>query len=160
MLNLKVGDCLLYTGKSLLSRIIRIKTWSRFSHAEVYIGDGKAITSRETGTKYYEFTRDNLTCVLRPNSSLDVEAGKRWFDTVVGQRYDTFGLLRFFTIGEQSKEKQFCSEAVTRFYRAAGFNPFAERIDADLVSPGMLFTSPNLITVWDILDKGNATIEA
>jgi hypothetical protein len=67
---------------------------------------------------------------------------------VTGQRYDWLGLLRFFTLGQQSTDKQFCSEHATRFYRAGGFEPFSKHYDADLVSPGHFLSSAKFATHW------------
>jgi hypothetical protein len=36
----------------------------------------------------------------------------------------------------------------TRWYRAAGFHPFADDWDADLVSPGNYLMSPHFTRVW------------
>jgi hypothetical protein len=56
--------------------------------------------------------------------------------------------MRFFTIGQQSMGKQFCSEYLTRALRKGGLEPFAEGYDADLVSPGMFLASPAFHAVW------------
>jgi hypothetical protein len=137
------GDCLCYSGRGPLSWAIKVKTWSQVSHVEGYAGDGHVVAARATGVRTYHLTDKDLVAVLRPSATMDVPAAMRWFhDHANGQRYDTLGLFRFYTLGRQSMDKQFCSELLTRWYRAGGFHPFAQRYDADLVSPGMFACSP------------------
>ena len=140
---LRPGDHLLYSGKGIWSRLIKVKTWSRFSHIEIYIGNGKAISARSEGVNYFNFDEKNLTCILRPESFIDIQKANAWFESVRGQKYDYWGLLRFFTLGKQSLDKQFCSEVCLRYDRTGGFFPFSGMIDADLVSPGMNYCSPH-----------------
>lgn len=137
------GDCLLYSGKSLFSLLIKIKTWSRISHVEVFLGNNRTFTAREGhGVGFYDYDPTNLAYILRPKFDFDFEDALVFARMVDGQKYDYLGLLRFFTLGKQSYDKQFCSEACTRFYRAGGGRPFADYYDADLVSPGMFLSSP------------------
>ena len=154
--SIQPGDFLLYSGKGFFSWLIKVKTWSRFSHVEVYIGHGQTIASRDgIGVDIY-WTRDkDLACVLRPNKKLDIDAGIAWAqeNCILGQKYDWWGLLRFFTFGKPSMDKQFCSELATRFARASGFHPFNDKYDADTVSPGMFYSSPNLDVVWEDTDE-------
>ncbi len=142
------GDVLLYSGRSPFSWAIKVKTWSPYSHAELYLGDNQTATSRNEGVKTYAFTPNELALVLRPATPLDMAAVWAFHKSCIGQQYDWFGLLRFFTLGTASKNKQFCSEYVTRLLRAGGVEPFHPDYDADSVSPGMLATSPALPTIW------------
>ena len=43
---LHIGDLLLYSGSGMFSKLIRIKTWSRYSHCEVVDGFGLSVASR------------------------------------------------------------------------------------------------------------------
>ncbi len=145
------GDCLLYSGGGFFSRLIRIKTWSPISHVEVYIGGGLSVASRDgKGVNTYPLRLDGLVTVLRPARYVDMPAALAWHQHQVGQKYDWWGLMRFFTIGKQSDTKQFCSEFATRFYRAGGFEPFTAEIDADLVSPGQFLYSPLFVRVSSV----------
>lgn len=147
--NLHAGDCLLYSGRSLWSWTIKLKTWSPVSHSEVYLGDGETITSREgRGVARYPLTLTHLAYVLRPTEPLDLSAGLAWFATVAGQPYGYWQALRFFRLGKEDTTRQMCSPCCTRFYRACGFHPFAGRYDASLVSPGMFLASPHFDEVW------------
>jgi uncharacterized protein YycO len=144
------GDHLLYSGQSFFARLIKLKTWSRYSHIEIYIGNSLTVTSRDgIGVRIFPFIERNLVTVLRPHGSLDLSKGIKWLDSVVNQKYDWWGILRFFNLGKESQNKQFCSEFCTRFDRACGFKPFAEWYDADKVSPGMFHSSPNFTVIWE-----------
>lgn len=163
--DLKPGDILLYSGKSIWSFFIKIKTWSRFSHVELYLGNGKTATSREgEGIKDFDFTDEDLAVVLRPITEgfgLSIDEAIKFHQSCIGQKYDYWGLARFFRLGKQSLDKAFCSEHCTRVARRIKvflneektawryFQPFAERYDADLVSPGMFWSSPNYEIVFD-----------
>lgn len=147
---LKPGDCLLYRNTwSFIGWLIRVKSWSPVNHVEVYIGDGHTISARSYGSRVYPLQRDGLFEVWRPREMPMLGDAMAWFmGHANGQRYDFFGLFRFFTIGKQSHDKQFCSELATRWYRAAGIEPFTPETDADLVSPGMFRTSGQFTRIW------------
>ncbi len=150
---LKEGDCLLYSGKGIFSWLIKIKTWSKYSHVEVYIGHGQSFASRDgEGVEVYWMRGNDLAMVLRPTQAINVENGMDFIKATSGQRYDWWGLLRFFTLGKQSTRKQFCSELATRFYNACGFYPFSKKYDADLVSPGMFASSAKFNVIWEAPD--------
>ena len=147
---LRVGDILLYSGKGCFSRLIQMKTWSRYSHCEVYDGDGKSVASRDgIGVGRYPLRVDGLRVILRPLAKFDAEKARLWFDTVDGQPYDWFGLLAFTSAKRQGREnwKMFCSEFCCRYLRAGGIDPF-NGYDADGIAPGELIKSPALLLVW------------
>lgn len=142
--DLQPGDLLLYSGTGFVSWAIRTKTWSPYSHVEVYIGNGRSVASRNgIGVGEYPLRTEDLALILRPNQPFDLQAGLAWFRTVNGQKYDWTGLFAFFfATWQASHNKMFCSEFVLRFCRAAGFEPFSPETDADQTSPGMFTTSP------------------
>lgn len=147
---LRVGDVLLYSGGSLFGRLIQMKTWSRFSHCEVYDGDGFSVASRDgIGVGRYLLRIDGLRVILRPVPKFHATAAREWFKTVNGQPYDWFGLLAFTSAKRQGKEnwKMFCSEFVVRYLRAGGVDPCNE-YDADGIAPGELMKSSNLLVAW------------
>jgi hypothetical protein len=146
---LQPGDALLYRSKGLMPWLIMTKTWSRTSHISVYMGKGISYAARTAGVRSYPLRVEGLYAVLRPEGVFDQAKATAWFNAhAVGQRYDTWGLFRFFTLGKQSQDKQFCSELAVRLYRAAKCCPFGERYDADLVSPGMFLSSPHFRELW------------
>lgn len=134
---LSPGDLLLYDGGGFIGWAIRVKTWSPVNHVEVYIGDLRAVSARASGSRVFDLDTREPYAVWRPTEPVDITAAMAWFrDKAEGQRYDWFGLFRFFRLGKQSTDHQFCSELATRFYRAGGFEPFAPGYDADAVAPG------------------------
>lgn len=148
---LQPGDICLYAGTGFFSKLIQLKTWSRISHTEVYMGSGISYASRDgIGVRSFPFRDHGLAAVMRPVDAFDREAAVQWHNTqAVGQKYDWLGLFRFFTLGEQSTDKQFCSEYAVRLLRAGGAQVFAPGYDADLVSPGMFLSSPHAVVLWD-----------
>lgn len=141
---LRFGDALLYSSDGAVGRAIKLKTWSDVSHIEMWFGQGKVGASRDgQGVNTYDFTDRHLVYVLRPEQPLNAHAVLAYHESVIGQAYDFWGLMRFFTWGEQSTDKQFCSEWFTRASRRGGLDPFAKCYDADLVSPGMYHASPH-----------------
>lgn len=150
------GDVLLYaTRGSFWSWAIKVKTWSPVSHCELAGPDDTALASRDGKgvNTYYPRRERDLYAVLRPVQPLDMAAVWAWHLTVRGQKYDWWGLMRFFTLGKQSMHKQFCSEYLTRALRHGGLEPFAPGYDADLVSPGMFLASSAFSTIWQAPEK-------
>lgn len=148
---LQPGDCLLYSPDGFWGRLIAIKTWADVSHCEMYAGNGMSMASREwKGVNVYSLRTENLSYVLRPNAPFDFTAARqRWFPYVQGQGYDWKGLLCFTLAAKQgAQDKMFCSEFMTRCYRAGGFNVVSPRVDADHVAPATLFQSATLTTIY------------
>jgi hypothetical protein len=168
------GDTLLYRPVAfsvrkpfgwLFGALIALKTWHHISHVEVYAGngvwrrhDGTTFTGRASfasrdglGVGVYPVRDTELAYVLRPTrfNAVNMSAALRWFVTVEGQGYDWLGLTRFVrTSIVPSTTKMFCSAFWLRFYRAAGFNPFSARVDADSIAPGEILNCANLDLVW------------
>ena len=141
---LQPGDVLLYRGGGLFSQLIRIKTWSRFSHVEIYDGDGWSWASRNgIGVNRYPVRVDDLDTALRlrPWIPFDMVAARAWALTVQGQGYDWVGLLSFIIAKWQGREnqKQFCSEFAARMFRygisaGAGLMPAGDRQKLDAMN--------------------------
>lgn len=150
---LRPGDVLLYRPSSWVGWVIAVKTASRVaSHVEIAVKPGIAIAARQEGVDYYETRWSNLSRVLRPNHSVDINKALDWFHkNARGQRYDYLALGRFFIIPglKQSTDKQICSELATRFLRAGavGWRPFGAE-DADLVAPRDFLKSDEFDLVW------------
>lgn len=115
------------------------------------VNDHKAIGARMEGVNYYPISLDHAGMVIQPPPGFNLQAALDWFDECAcGQAYDLFGLLRFFTFGTPSLDKQFCSELLTRAYREGGV-PIFNGQDADLVPPGWFATMAGgygFTTVW------------
>lgn len=153
------GDCLLYKRTPFrrsplgwfFGLVINVKTWSRFSHVEVYDGDGKSLASRDgKGVGRYKLRMEELAEVRRPTAlNFCHETGSRWFNSVEGQKYDWLGLLCFtLAVRQGARDKMFCSEFATRFYRKSGLELFNPDDDADKIAPAQMHQTPTLTTVW------------
>lgn len=148
---LQPGDVLLYRPSTLFGQIIKVKTWSRVSHVEIYIGKDQSVGSREkTGVRVYPLRIDDVGFVLRSKQILNQDAAMLWFFAKAnGQKYDYLGLLCFtLAVSQGSPRKQFCSEFATRFLRNGGVDVVANHWDADKVAPGTFLMSPNMEIVW------------
>lgn len=147
---LRPADVLLYRGGGIFSAIIRVKTWSHYSHCEVNDGRGVSVASRDgKGVGRYAHRADGLSVVLRPYADFRLEAARAWFETVDGQGYDWLGLLAFSSAKLQGKDngRMFCSEFTTRYLRAGGIDPF-RGYDADGIAPGEFVKSPIFDCIW------------
>ena len=154
------GDCLLYFGGTLIDWVIALKTWSKVSHVEIYVGEfehngqwGKwSVASRNgIGVGLYPLRRSGLVCVRR-TKSINLEAGMKWFwSNANGQGYDWKGLLCFeLAVRQGSKTKQFCSEFANRFYKACRRPLFADDWKSDRTPPSFYLVTRMMITVWKV----------
>lgn len=147
--SLRPGDCLLYSaGQSLFSLAISIKTFSTISHCECYAGEGKSVASRDgLGVQEYDLRLNGLKYVLSPPlERFSMVDAMKWFETVRGQGYDWAGLLRFtwrekFVPDKLTKNKQFCSEFLSRFYNKGGWEIFND-VDCDEIVPKDFLLAP------------------
>lgn len=145
------GDALLYaTPWDFVDFCIRLKTWSKAAHCESYVGEGFSVASRNgIGVNKYPFREAGLIAVLRPKSPFDLEFAMSYFRRVQFQKYDFGGLMSFFLADKlKSKDRQFCSEFLTNFYRAGGLNFVYPDWSADKVAPGSLIMSPVFEWAW------------
>lgn len=149
--SLRAGDLLLYHRSGFVSWLIRTKTWSKISHVETYLGDGKSHAARQgVGVGTFPVNFDGMVKVRRPLQRFDLAAATPYIKQVEGQNYDWIGLLRFFTIGGPNMKKQFCSEDATRLARAGKIQPFAGDKDADTVAPSDLDSTPAYKTLFNL----------
>ena len=141
----------LYHGKSFLSRLIRFRTWSCYSHVS-WLDDS-------TGEVYEAWIggvrrAPNINYGHKPGtliSMFDVKLTQaqskkllQFFNEQVGRGYDYLGILGFAFRGEfQNQNKWFCSELIAGGFKEIG-KPLLERIPNWKVYPGMLAYSPLL----------------
>jgi len=145
------GDLLLYRPSTFFGYVIAVKTWSRVSHVEVYIGKNESVGSREkTGVRTYPLRTSNVGFVLRAKHKPDMDSAMLWFFAkAIGQKYDYLGLLCFtLAVNQGSWSKQFCSEFAKRFMEHSGVEAIARHWPADKVAPGSYLMSPELQIVW------------
>lgn len=144
------ADCLVYRPSSLFGWVIAVKTWTKVSHVEAYFGRGWSLGAREDGVNYYRFRQDHLCRILRPTMPFDMPQAMGWFGSVIHQKYDYLGLLCFtLAVRQGAQNKMFCSEWLTRWYRAGSFEAFSPEYDADHIAPAQFLQSPHFKIVWD-----------
>ena len=156
---LRTGDVLLYSGRGIFSWAIRIKTWSVITHVEIVGFDPTtAYAARDgIGVGTYDVRREDLVMVLRPRKRVRAADLKAFHERCCEppQKYDWWGLLRFFNFKTPRHDRQFCSEYATRLLRAGGIIPFAEDYDADGVPPCWFAVCPPSImwVTWKRAEK-------
>lgn len=149
--DVRPGDLLCYRGTGVFAQAIRLKTWSDISHVEVALNPHYTITARAEGVQLYPYTREHLYAVQRPLGSLDFGAAMQWFQSVLGAPYDYVSLLLFYGLTKDRNARgMHCAEVCTRWYRAAGFHPFAADYPAGKVSPGMYLAAVPFAQVYHV----------
>jgi cell wall-associated NlpC family hydrolase len=144
--SLRPGDILVSTEKGFVSNAIRTSTFSAYSHASIYVGDGKIIDATGDGVQ-----RRNLSALTKPAARVGVirvdSLTSSQQDQVVatarklvGKSYNYFGLIfggvveltpiyrAYRTVtGKPLKVSgstlgfgYFCSELVIKSYKSAG----------------------------------------
>lgn len=150
---LKPGDLLFYSGTGFFSNLIKLKTYSEWTHVAVYIGDGKQREFVEgVGPQVVDFRIKNLGMIKRRSSTWSKERSDEYWEQVKTQTYDYWGLILGFLARRQGRknEKMWCSEFVVRDDRYSTDGPylFADEIDADGTSPADVARSPSATIVW------------
>ena len=141
----------LYQGKSLLSRLIRWRTWSKFSHAAWIKTDGSVIEAWSPGGVRLV---DNLSTRHTPGTTVLVydvpgvnrEVVEAFLVKQIGKPYDYWNILGFVFRGKiHDPHKWICSELVFAALLAGGVRVL--NAPAWKVSPGDLSLSPVLTFV-------------
>lgn len=159
----RAGDVALFNRNGIYNKLIAVKTWSRFTHCEVFVEqmnpDGvnlKTFTSRNglgklSGVNVYEPDFNGLAMVLRLDDRITFDQAKawEWAKTTIGQKYDLVGLVAFFWAKRQGIDNgaMFCSEACARFLRKGGADVF-RGADADTIAPRDFSVNALLRPVW------------
>ncbi|HBA86323.1 MAG TPA: hypothetical protein DCZ95_19760 [Verrucomicrobia bacterium] len=137
----------LYKGKSTLSRAIRWRTWSEYSHAAWVLDDGSVIEAWKGGVRHVR----NMATQHTPGTDVDLftlnlTVAQKWaiqdfLIRQVGKPYDYGAILGFMTRAKsENSEKWFCSELIFAACQSAGVE-LLKRIPAWKVSPGLLSVS-------------------
>jgi hypothetical protein len=140
----------LYKGTSLISKLIRWRTWSDYSHAAWIRDNGEVIEAwtdgvckrssihvgHTPGTKIELFTVE-LTLTQKMNLEC-------FLDRQIGKSYDWRGIGKFISRRDgNNQDRWFCSELVAAAFKHAGV-PLLLRIPVYKIDPGMLSYSPLL----------------
>ncbi len=148
------GDLMLYRPEGLVGWLIASRTFSNWSHVEVYGGDGWTLASRNgIGVGRYPVQWARLGKVLRPCLPVQMASGLRWFDAVAdGQRYDWWAIVRFclphIITRDLDLKRQICSAFAVRFLRHCGVDVVAKDADADLIAPSDIAKSATCAVMW------------
>lgn len=153
LISLEPGDVLFYSPSDLIGWIIAVKTWTKISHVEAYIGSGRCISARPQGVNVFGERIDKcLCCVRRPLMTKQFETRKAWEAVFpfLGKPYGWTSFEEFFNPWCRHRHaSRICSSIVTTYLRGGGCEPFNPDLSADDVSPAQLWQSPNLITIWE-----------
>ena len=136
-----------YKGKSVLSRAIRWRTWSEYSHADWVLDDGSVIEAWKGGVRHVM----NIQSQHTPGTEVDLftlnlTTVQKWaiqdfLIRQVGKPYDYGAILGFMTRAKsENSDKWFCSELIFTACQSAGVE-LLKRIPAWKVSPGLLSVS-------------------
>lgn len=161
---LRAGDIIFTRDKSSsTSWLIRLGTFSEYSHAILYVGGSSFIDSDIEGVHSNNlqrliFASPDDAIVTRYKgllSASDVQTICDYVREQIGQRYSKKEAVR--TALPLSNKvvtgKQFCSRLVAQAYAAAGF-PLVD--DSDFCSPGQLIESTLLKEVKDVSREASA----
>lgn len=140
---------LLFSGRGMISRLIRWQTNGRYSHAAIQLPNGEIIEAWHNPARVR--VRPPLTDWSNVEA-FEVEgmSADQWEDSVawlrkqVGKKYDFGGVFRFVTRWRKDQdEKWFCSELVFQAIKEGGV-ALLERVGSSQVSPAVLAFSPLL----------------
>jgi uncharacterized protein YycO len=137
-----------YEGKSLISRLIKWRTWSRKSHTSAFLPDlNTVIEAWDKGVRKLQWNQGH-----KPGTRIDIyrvqcteEQAIEFYTLLeqhVGIKYDFLAIAGFaLRIKLQRHDRMFCSEMVFDLAKRAGIE-LLKRIEPYKVSPGKLDTTP------------------
>jgi hypothetical protein len=143
------GMVLLYKPTSAFGKLIVFHTGGPCSHAELYIGDGTSLASRDgEGTGRYPLRTTDLGWVLRPMTAFDQPKALAWFTAQAHQKYGWSDLLQFCGYPVNG-DGVVCSPFVVYALRAGGVHVFKD-IAPERIAPNDLLLSEYLedVTTW------------
>lgn len=140
--------------RTLGSWLIRLATWSRWSHCAVLDGDHvidatfkHGVARRRMADWSAEYPEQ---CVLHVPVPAE-QAAKEWLRQQVGKAYDWSAVLGFITRADWADDESwFCSELVEAAIRAGGRHRV--RADVSRVTPELVWTvTPEPVVLTDAL---------
>ena len=142
----------LYRGRSWISRLIRWRTWSPYSHAAWLCRDGTVIEAWPGGVQWVSglLTQHKERTVVEVYEIVGLTEEQRtrietFLVDQIGKPYDYLAILGFMLRKPlQKPSRWFCSELIFSACQSAGVNLLA-RIPPWKVSPDMLALSPQLV---------------
>ncbi len=143
---LRPGDVLLYKPASTFGKLIVFHTGGPCSHAELYVGEGLSLASRDgQGTGCYALRTSDLGWVLRPTPPFSVDAARAWFNRTGHQAYGWSDLLQFCGYPVNG-DGVVCSPYVVYLLRAGGVQVFKD-IAPERIAPNDFLLSELLVEI-------------
>ena len=140
----------LYKGTSALSRLIRWRTWSDYSHAAWVFPDHSVIEAWKGGVTHAPGILAGHAADTEVHLfALDLTIEQRWaiqdfLIRQIGKPYDYAGILGFLAAAKtENPNRWFCSELIFAACKRAGID-LLKRVPACKVSPGLIALSPAL----------------
>lgn len=165
MIKLEIADCVLLSGEGVSSRGIEWFTDSKYSHAAIYVGDGKVIESTKAGVEKNKLhtllKRADEYCIRRiPNLSLSQKRLiKNKAYSLLYTDYDTLQLISYIPyfilrkIGVDlpwlifnKKSKMICSELYVVCVMAGGVKLCSDN-NIKKITPATLYRTNKMITI-------------
>lgn len=143
---LEEGDILLTAQNKLLSvsTAIRVLTWSRYSHAMIYVGNYSFIHAvanggvRRQNIQYQFFKKYSQACVLRVKDAEIAKKACEYAKLQVHTQYSVREAMRTKIELKEEGNRQFCSRLVAEAYVKAGLSLVK---NSSLCSPQDLYKS-------------------
>jgi len=138
---MQVGDIILVSGQSIVSKLIRKIVGSKWTHAAIYVGNGTIIeidwNSKTELVKNYYPESDFEYVILRAKRPLEFWQRKKIIQTAIkfdrsGSRYDWFVLFGLLLKRKypripynlNSENDYICTELIDKIYQEAGIRLF------------------------------------
>lgn len=136
------------TTNSVASRLVRVFTWSNYSHVDFLLDDGRLLGADFDGVSYRTNDPDKYTHSVVyeiPDASSDIITIAR---QEIGKKYDYAGIFGLLHRRDwQDRNKWFCSELVTYCLNRGGY-PLLNNSQAYWrITPRDLLKSPYLVKV-------------
>ncbi|MDK2376211.1 YiiX/YebB-like N1pC/P60 family cysteine hydrolase [Serratia fonticola] len=145
------GDIILTTGKSGVSYAIRAFTFSRFSHAILYVGHGSYIHSNSSGVHSDSINRLILrnkddAVVLRVRDNSYCLNACNFSRSQIGKEYSVKEAVKTKSPYKMpdASDKQFCSRLVAQSYEDAGLKLVK---NSSYCTPQELYTSQHVTCI-------------
>ena len=151
----------LYSGISLLSRAIRWRTWSCYSHCAWLDGDGSVFEAwhphgvRHVANVNIGHTPGTVIDVFDVELTDDQKDGLRaWLTSQLGKPYDLNAILGFIWRRKLEDDSAWvCSELIYQGFREVGIDLLASDVPAWKVSPGVLAMGPFLTKTGTLVTR-------
>lgn len=155
---LKAGDILLSSDKKFPSKLIRLFTWSKYSHVMIYLGNYSFIHAESNGGVKRQniervcFSKISQACVVRVSDLKIAYQACEFAKIKVNTKYSKKEAVRtkLYLLNE-TRNRQFCSRLVAESYEKAGLKLVR---NSSLCSPAEIFKSDKVQVVHNCIKEG------